>query len=53
MRVYFGADKVLHISPEDTTESMALQFWKLEKAEHGEKMLEVDTEVSIRLGAEK
>jgi hypothetical protein len=49
MRIYFDDDDTLHITPENSTEAMALKYWKKEYAEHGEKVLEVDTEVPIKL----
>lgn len=50
MRIYFDDTDTLHICAEDSVEAMALKYWKGEYAEHGSKLLEVDTEVPIRLG---
>jgi len=49
MRIYFDDDDTLHITPENTVEAMALKYWKKEYAEHGDKVLEVDTEPAIKL----
>lgn len=49
MRIYFGKDDTLHISPENSIEAMALKYWKKEYAEHGDKVLEVDVDIAIPL----
>jgi hypothetical protein len=43
MRVYFDADDVLHVEPENSVECMALKYWSLEYREHGSRVLVVDT----------
>lgn len=49
MRIYFDEDDTLHISPENSTEAMALKYWKGEYKEHGDKVLEVDEKPVIAL----
>ena len=49
MRIYFDNDDTLHIVPEDSIEAMALKYWKGEYKEHGDKVLQVDTEPVIAL----
>lgn len=51
MKVYFDNDDTLHIRAENSVEAMALKYWKGEYEAHGDKMLEVDTEVPITLGS--
>lgn len=51
MRVYFRDDDTLVICPDNSVEAMALKYWMKEYAEHGDKVLEVDTAVPIALGA--
>jgi hypothetical protein len=41
----------LVIGPDNSVEAMALKYWMKEYAEHGDKVLEVDTAVPIALGA--
>jgi hypothetical protein len=50
IKVYFDEKDVLHICPKDSIGVMALKYWKGEYLEHGDKMLEVDTHVPIKLG---
>jgi hypothetical protein len=52
MRIYFDADDTLHISPENSVESMALKYWEKEYKEHGDKVFEVDAQVAIKLAKE-
>lgn len=50
MKIHFNPQtKALVISAEDTTEAMALLYWEGEFAKHGEKVLEVVTDVPYRL----
>lgn len=49
MRIYFDNDDTLHICPENSIEAMALKYWAKEYDEHGSKVLEVDTEVPLKL----
>lgn len=50
--VYLDSKGVLHISPRDGVERMALKYHAGEVAEHGmEKMVVIDTEIPIPLGS--
>lgn len=53
MRVYFKDDDTLVIGASDSVEAMALKYWMKEFAEHGAKLLDVDTVVPIVLAAPK
>ena len=53
IKVYFDDKDVLHVSPKDSIGVMALKYWKNEYAEHGDKMLEVDTVIPIQLPHDK
>lgn len=52
VKVYFDDKDVLHVVPKDSIGVMALKYWKKEFEEHGEKVLEVDTQVPIKLGSD-
>jgi hypothetical protein len=47
MKVYFRDDCTLVIAPTDSVESMALKYWATEYSTHGDKLLDVDTELPI------
>lgn len=49
MRLYFRDDDTLVVGASDSVEAMALKYWLKEYAEHGDKVLEVDTTVPIVL----
>lgn len=51
MRIYFDDNDVLHVAPSDTVEAMALKYWAKEYAAHGAKMLEVETDVPLKMGS--
>lgn len=51
MRLHFKPDDTLVICPETSTEAMALKYWQREYDEQGDKLLEVDTDVPVRLPA--
>lgn len=52
--LYFDGTGVLHIAPKDNIEAMALKHLNYEIGEHSmEKMVVIDTEVPIKLGADK
>lgn len=53
MDIHFKDDCTLVIRPGNSVEAMALKYWEKEYEEHGEKMLEVDTEVAMRMPAPK
>lgn len=41
MRVHFTENEVMQVIAECDVESMALKYWLLEYAKHGDKVLEV------------
>jgi hypothetical protein len=49
MRIEFDSDDTLIIMPENSVEAMALKYWAKEYAAHGDKVLEVSTDVIHRL----
>lgn len=51
MHIIFKADDTLRICPDNSVEAMALKYWAREYEEHGDKVLEVMTDVPIRLPA--
>jgi hypothetical protein len=51
MDVRFKPDDTLCIVAETSIEAMALKYWLREYAEHGDKVLEVVTDVPYRLPA--
>lgn len=51
MRLYFRDDDTLVIGAQDSVEAMALKYWLSEYKTHGDKLLEVDTDVPIKLSA--
>lgn len=51
MRIEFDKDDVLIIMPETSVEAMALKYWLKEFEAHGEKMLDVSTDVVYQLPA--
>lgn len=51
MKVDFKPDDTLCIVAETGLEAMALKYWAKEYAEHGDKVLEVITDVPYRLPA--
>ena len=52
--VYFDETGVLHISPKNTIEAMALKHLEYEIGEHTmAKMVVIETEIPIALGSDK
>lgn len=49
MDVRFKDDCTLVIVPTNSVEAMALRYWAEEYKKHGDKMLDVDLTVPIRL----
>jgi hypothetical protein len=49
MRLEFGPTMALRIVPENSVEAMALRYWEKEYREHGDKLLEVVTDIPIML----
>lgn len=49
MKLEFAPDMSLVIVPESSVEAMALRYWEKEYREHGDKMLQVVTEIPIAL----
>lgn len=53
MKMEFGPNMALRIVPENSIEAMALRYWEKEYREHGEKMLEVVTDIPIIMAQAK
>ncbi|UNY40595.1 hypothetical protein KLER11_gp75 [Pararheinheimera phage vB_PsoM_KLER1-1] len=51
MKIRFTDNDVMEIHAETDVEAMALKYWDAEFAKHGEKLLEVVTDVPYRLPA--
>lgn len=49
MKIEFDEDATLIIMPENSVEAMALKYWAKEYEAHGDKVLEVSTDVVHRL----
>lgn len=45
MDIKFRPDNTLVIVPENSVEAMALKYWAQEYRNHGDKVLDVETEV--------
>jgi len=45
VKLEFDENDVLHICPETSTEVRALKYFKKEYEEHGEKMIEIRTDL--------
>jgi hypothetical protein len=51
MKVEFSSDDTLFIVAETGLEAMALKYWMAEYSKHGDKLLEVVTDVPYQLPA--
>lgn len=51
MKLHFTDNDVLVLCAETDVEAMALKYWLAEFNKHGEKLVEVNTDVPIRLTA--
>jgi len=45
MKTYFDDDCVLHVVPENTSDTMAMRYFEQEFAKHGPRMIELHTEI--------
>lgn len=51
MKIHFTDNDVLFLSAETDIEAMALKYWLAEFMKHGPKLVEVNTDVPLRLTA--
>lgn len=53
MKLEFAPDMTLCIVPENSIEAMALRYWDKEYREHGDKMLQVVTDIPVLVPSDR